>query len=73
LGTLTRVMGVGGAIIVSSIMFGMAHSAVLLSIPILTVVGVGLGVIRVWSGSILLPMLLHALHNAVVLYLETVK
>jgi membrane protease YdiL (CAAX protease family) len=73
LGTLTRVMGVGAAIIVSSIMFGMAHSAVLLSIPILTVVGIGLGVVRVWSGSILLPMLLHALHNAVVLYLETVK
>jgi len=73
LGTLSRVMGVAAAIIVSSIMFGMAHSAVLLSIPILTVVGVGLGIVRVWSGSILLPMLLHALHNAVVLYLETVK
>jgi uncharacterized protein len=73
LGTLTRVMGVGGAICVSSIMFGMAHSGVALSIPILTVVGAGLGLVRVWSGSIVLPMLLHALHNMVVLYFESTK
>src|SRR5205814_1772114 len=70
LGTLTRVMGIAGALCVSSVMFGMAHSSVLLSIPILTVVGAGLGLVRVLSGSILLPMLLHGLHNAVVLYLE---
>jgi membrane protease YdiL (CAAX protease family) len=73
LGTLTRVMGIGGAICVSSVMFGMAHSGVLLSIPILTVVGAGLGFVRVTSGSIVLPMLLHALHNAVVLYLENAR
>ncbi len=73
LGTLTRVMGIGGAICVSSVMFGMAHSSVLLSIPILTVVGAGLGFVRVMSGSILLPMLLHSLHNAVVLYLENAR
>jgi uncharacterized protein len=73
LGTLMRVMGVGAALCVSSLMFGMAHSGVLLSIPILTVVGFCLGVVRVWSGSLILPMLLHALHNAVVLYLEVKK
>jgi hypothetical protein len=73
LGTLTRVMGVGSAICVSSLMFGMAHSGVLLSIPILTVVGVCLGIVRVWSGSIVLPILLHAAHNAAVVYLEWVK
>jgi uncharacterized protein len=73
LGTLRRVMGVIAAIAVSSVMFGMAHSSVALSIPILTVVGAGLGLIRVWSGSMLLPMLLHALHNTIVLYFETVK
>jgi membrane protease YdiL (CAAX protease family) len=73
LGTLARVMGTAAAVGVSSLMFGMAHSGVLLSIPILTVVGVGLGLVRVWSGSILLPILLHALHNAAVLYMEWVK
>ncbi len=73
LGTLTRVMGIAGAIFVSSVMFGMAHSGVLLSIPILTVVGAGLGFVRVLSGSIVLPMLLHAVHNAVVLYIENTQ
>jgi membrane protease YdiL (CAAX protease family) len=71
-GTLSRMMGVHGAVWVAAIMFGMAHTFVPLSIPILTVVGAGLGYVRVWSGSIVLPMLLHALHNAVVLWLEQV-
>jgi membrane protease YdiL (CAAX protease family) len=70
LGTLTRVMGIGAAICISSLMFGMAHSGAILSIPILTVVGAGFAVVRVCSGSIVLPMLLHMLHNAVVLYFE---
>jgi hypothetical protein len=73
LGTLSRIMGIAGALCVSSLMFGMAHSGVVLSIPILTVVGFGLGMVRVFSGSIVLPMLLHALHNAVVIYLEAGK
>ncbi len=64
-------MGLTAAVCVTSVMFGMAHSAVLLSIPILTVVGLGLGIVRVWSGSIILPMLLHALHNAAIIYFET--
>jgi uncharacterized protein len=73
LGTLAQVMNVAAAIAVSSVMFGMAHSAVFLSIPILTVVGVGLGFARVLSGSMVLPMVMHALHNAVVLYLESTR
>jgi len=73
LGTLARVMSVREAVCVSALMFGMAHSGVPMSIPILTIVGVGLGIVRVWSGSMLLPILLHSLHNAVVLYLETAK
>jgi membrane protease YdiL (CAAX protease family) len=73
LGTLNRVMGVAGAICVSSVMFGMAHSFVALSIPILAVVGAGLGLVRVWSGSLILPMLLHMLHNTVVVYFESLQ
>lgn len=71
LGTLRRVMGMGAAICISSIMFGMAHSGAVLSIPILTVIGAGLALARVWSGGLLLPMVLHALHNGAVLYLES--
>jgi membrane protease YdiL (CAAX protease family) len=71
LGHLRSVMGVHAAVWVSSLIFGMAHLGVPLSIPVLTVVGVALGYARVWSGSLLLPMLMHAAHNGVVVYLET--
>lgn len=68
--TLTGAMGTHSAIWVTAIMFGMAHIFVPLSIPILTIVGAGFGYARVWSGSLVLPIMLHALHNAVVLWLE---
>jgi CAAX protease family protein len=68
---LRTVMGVHGAVWVSSVMFGMAHIHVPLSIPILILVGAGLGYMRVWSGGLAIPMLMHAVHNAVVLYLES--
>ena len=73
LGTLARVMSVKEAIFVSALMFGMAHSWVPLAIPMLTALGVGLGIIRVWSGSMVLPIMLHAVHNAAVIYLEIIK
>jgi membrane protease YdiL (CAAX protease family) len=72
LGTLTRVMSVSAAVWVSSIMFGMAHSGVALSIPILTIAGVCLGYVRVWSRSLALPMYIHALHNGIILYFESI-
>jgi membrane protease YdiL (CAAX protease family) len=71
LGHLRSVMGMHAAVWVSSLIFGMAHLGAPLSIPVLMVVGVALGYARVWSGSLLLPMLMHAAHNGVVVYLET--
>jgi uncharacterized protein len=68
---LRSVMGLHGAVWVSSVMFGMAHIHVPLSIPILILVGAGLGYMRVWSGGLAIPMVMHAVHNAVVLYLES--
>ncbi len=70
LGTLRTVMGRHAAVVVSSVMFGVAHVHSPLSIPILVVVGLGLGYVRLLSGNLILPMLLHALHNGVVLWWE---
>jgi uncharacterized protein len=67
LGSLRAVAGIAGAIWMSSIMFGMAHIGMPLSIPILIIVGVGLGYARVLSGSMVLPMLMHFVHNTVVM------
>lgn len=66
LDTLRGVMNVHAAVLVSSVMFGLAHIGVPLSIPMLSLVGVALGYARVASGRLLLPMLLHFLHNLVI-------
>ncbi len=66
---MSGALGLHATVIVSSAMFGMAHIGVPLSIPVLMVVGLVLGYARAYSGSILLPAILHFLHNlAVVLW-----
>jgi uncharacterized protein len=67
LDSLRAVMSPTAAVLVSSLMFGLAHLGVPLSIPVLGLVGVVLGWARVASGSLALPMLLHALHNFLVI------
>ena len=71
LGTLRRYMGLHAAVLVSSLMFGMAHVGQPFSIPVLTVVGMGLGYMRVASRGLALPMLMHFAHNLVVLLLAS--
>lgn len=63
LDSLRTVMSPWAAIFLSSLMFGLAHVGVPLSIPVLVVVGVALAWARVASGSLVLPMVLHLLHN----------
>jgi len=66
---LQPLVGRWGTLLVTSVMFGMAHIGVPLSVPALFGVGLFLGGMRLWSGGLLLPMLLHFLHNlTVVLY-----
>lgn len=69
-GHLRKVMGDHGAIWVSSVMFGVAHIHVPLSVPVLMTVGMGLGYARWISGSMALPILMHGLHNLIVLIVE---
>lgn len=63
LDSLRAVMSPQAAVVLSSLMFGLAHVGVPLSIPILCVVGMVLAWARVASGSLILPMVMHALHN----------
>lgn len=67
LDSLRTVMSPAAAVSLSSLMFGLAHVGVPLSIPILCVVGMALAWARVASGSLVLPMVMHGLHNLCVL------
>jgi membrane protease YdiL (CAAX protease family) len=70
LGTLRRQFGVHASVAISAVMFGFMHIFVPLSIPALIIVGMGLGYMRVASGSMVLPMLMHFAHNLAVIYLS---
>lgn len=72
LGACQEVVSAKSAVLISSILFAMAHLGVPLSIPVLTLLGIALGTLRILSGGLLLPILFHFLHNLFVLLLEPV-
>lgn len=71
LGSLRGVTGVHGAVLASSVMFGVGHVGVPLSIPMLTLLGVLFGYARVFSGGLALPVVLHFAHNLAVVLSST--
>jgi membrane protease YdiL (CAAX protease family) len=70
---LRTVTGTHSAVLISSVMFGIAHIYAPLSIPMLMALGLALGYLRVASGSLLLPMLVHFAHNAFILLWEVYR
>jgi uncharacterized protein len=67
LGHLRDHVNVHVAVILSSMFFAAAHIGQLPGMPILFVVGAALGYARVCSGSLLLPIIMHFLHNLAVI------
>jgi membrane protease YdiL (CAAX protease family) len=68
LGHLRPVVGPHGAVFLSGVMFGLAHLFNPLCIPYLIVAGFVFGYARVFGRSLALPMLLHFVHNAAVIF-----
>jgi membrane protease YdiL (CAAX protease family) len=69
-GALRSVMGGNAVVWVTAVMFAAVHVGVPLSLPVLFVLGVFLGYARWASGGIYLPIVLHFIHNAVVMALN---
>jgi uncharacterized protein len=67
---LSPFMSLKAAILIASAAFALAHLGAFLSVPYLFLLGLFLGIARATSGGLALPMLLHAAHNAGVLWLE---
>lgn len=70
LGHLRRVMSMHGAVWVTAVMFGLAHLHNPIGMPVLITIGAGLGYLRVKSGNLALPIIIHALHNAIVTMMD---
>ena len=67
---LSPFMSISAAVLIASVAFALAHLGAFLSVPYLFLLGLFLGIARTSSGGLALPMLLHAAHNACVLWLE---
>jgi membrane protease YdiL (CAAX protease family) len=72
LGSLRPHVGMHAAVWITAAIFGVAHLGSIPAWPVLILLGAGLGYARVYSGGLLLPMLLHFLHNLAVLGVEYV-
>ena len=70
-GSLRAVMGGHAVVWVTAVMFASAHIGVVLSLPVLFVLGLLLGYARLASGGMLLPVVLHFLHNLCVIALHS--
>lgn len=68
-GRLSKVIGQRESWIIVALSFGIIHLA-WLSMPYLAALGLVLGWLRLRSGSLLPPMLLHALHNLCICLIE---
>lgn len=58
------------ALVITSLLFALAHVGQPLSIPVLGIIGLTLGYLRLASGTLWLPMLFHFLHNLAVTVTE---
>jgi len=67
LNILRSVLGRHWSVWISAIMFGLLHVGSPLGIPYLMVLGAYLGYARLASGSLVLPVFLHFVHNLLVL------
>jgi len=72
-GVLSRIAGTHWGVFISATLFALAHLYQPLGLPWLLVMGVVLGYLRVASGGLLLPMLMHFAHNAIVLGIEAAR
>jgi uncharacterized protein len=69
-GALRSVTGAQTAVWITALMFALSHIGVPLSMPVLFVLGLGLGYARMVSGGIFLCVAMHFIHNLIVMKLN---
>lgn len=69
LGAALEMLSPAWSMTITGLLFALAHLGQPLSLPVLGLLGIVLGYLRLTSGTLWLPMLFHFLHNLVVLML----
>lgn len=68
-GWLTEAAGLGVALIVPSILFGLVHGSSAAYVVITGVIGLYLAIVMAWSGNLVVPMTAHAVYDIFALFL----
>ncbi len=71
MGAALEMISPTGAILITALLFALAHLGQPLSLPVLGLIGIALGYLRLASGHLWLPMLFHFLHNLAVMIGES--
>lgn len=66
-GGLTGLLGPWPAVVVASVIFGLMHALTRAYFVVATVMGLYLGLFYLWTGNLLIPILIHFLYDWVVL------
>jgi uncharacterized protein len=64
---LEGILGSWGALIIASLLFGLAHAMTRSYFIVTTIIGFYLGLLYHWTGNLLVPMLVHFLYDWVAL------
>jgi uncharacterized protein len=72
-GVLRELTHVHSAVVLSALMFALAHLYNPFGLPILFLIGLILCYARAYSGGLLLPMLMHFGHNFTIIYMESMR
>lgn len=72
-GVMRQLTNAHSAVILTALMFALAHLYNPFGLPFLFAMGMMLGYARVYSGGLLLPILMHFVHNLAIIYFESLK
>lgn len=72
-GVMRQLTNAHAAVILTALMFALAHLYNPFGLPFLFVMGLVLGYARVYSGGLLLPIMMHFAHNFAIIFFESLK
>ncbi len=62
----SQVASIAISAIANGVMFAAIHPQGILAIPVLASLAIGFSLVREWRGSIIAPMVMHAIHNGII-------
>lgn len=62
----SRGLSIAVAAVVNAVLFAAIHPQGIIAVPLLSTLAIGFSLVREWRGSLIAPMVMHAIHNFIV-------